>query len=382
MFGRRITLFKLSGFEVRLDASWIVLAFLITWSLAQGYFPGESPGLPASSYWWMGIASAIGLFVSIVIHEFAHSVVARRRGLPMNGITLFIFGGVAEMSGEPPNAETEFFMAIVGPITSAVLGGLSYLLYETGRNNWPAQVSGVVHYLGWINLSLAAFNMVPAFPLDGGRVLRSVLWRFKGDLRRATKIASQIGEGFGFFLIAAAIVSLLIGNVVSAIWWFVLGSFLRGAAQQAYMQVLLGSGLSGEPISRFMRADPITVPPNISVEDLIDNYVYRYHYKMFPVVTDPDHRLAGCVSTQNLRTIPRDEWRQHSVQELMRPCTVENTIAPEADAASALSQMSRTGLSRLMVVDHGRLLAVVALKDLLEFLSLKLELESPRRRRN
>ena len=380
MFGRRITLFKLLGFEVRLDASWIILAFLVTWSLASGYFPAQDPGLDRADYWWMAAAAAVGLFGSIIVHEFAHSLVARRRGMPMKGITLFIFGGVAEMGGEPPSAGVEFQMAIVGPLTSAAIGIIGYLLYRAGQNSWPAPVTGVVHYLGWINWMLAIFNMVPAFPLDGGRVLRSAIWHYRGDLTRATRIASQVGEGFGILLIAAGLVSLFMGNVVSAIWWFILGMFLRSAAEQSYQQVLVRTGLEGEPITRFMTAHPVTVPPNISVEDLIDNYIYRYHHKMFPVVTGEDH-LAGCVTAQAVSAVPREEWRQHSVQELMRPCSPDNTIAPDADAADALTKMSRTGLSRLMVVDHGHLLAIVALKDLLDFLTLKLELEGPGPRR-
>jgi len=380
MFGRRITLFKLMGFEVRLDASWIILAFLVTWSLAVGYFPFQDAGLPRADYWWMAIAAALGLFGSIVIHEFAHSVVARKRGLPMKGITLFIFGGVAEMGGEPPSAETEFRMAIAGPLTSIVIGAICYGVYRAAGNAWPAPVAGVVHYLGWINLMLAIFNLIPAFPLDGGRVLRSAIWHFQGNLTRATRIAAQFGKVFGSLLIALGIVSLFFGNFVTAVWWFILGMFLRSAAEQSFQQVLLRSALEGEPISRFMKSDPITVPPNISLEDLIDNYVYRYHHKMFPVVASGDN-LAGCVTTQTLKSIPREEWRQHSVQEFMRPCSQENTISPDTDAAAALNKMSKSGLSRLMVVDHGHLLAIVALKDLLDFLALKLELEGSGRPR-
>ena len=265
-------------------------------------------------------------------------------------------------------------------ILSAVIGALCYGIYRVGQDTWPPAITGVVHYLGWINLTLAIFNMIPAFPLDGGRVLRSALWHYQGNLTRATRIAAQFGQAFGYLLIALGIFNLFLGNVVTAIWWFILGMFLRGAAQQSYQQVLMRSGLEGEPIRRFMKSDPVTVPPNISVEDLIDNYVYRYHHKMFPVVTGADHHLAGCVTTQALASIPRDEWRQHSVMELMRPCSPDNTVSPDTDAASALSKMSKTGLSRLMVVDHDRLLAIVALKDLLDFLTLKLELEGPGQR--
>ncbi len=377
MFAGRMKLFRLMGFEVRVDASWIVLAVLIIWTLAVGYFPYQDPGLPHADYWWMGVAAAFGLFGSIVVHEFAHSVVARRNGLPMEGITLFIFGGVAEMSGEPPNARTEFLMAAAGPVTSILLGGLFYGIYRAAPDSWPPAAVGVIHYLGWLNWVLAVFNSIPAFPLDGGRVLRSAIWGRTKNLSRATQISAQIGEGFGWLLIGLAIISLFFGNFVSAVWWFILGLFLKNAAQQSYQQVILRSALAGEPIRRFMRTEPITVPPNLSIDDLINDYIYRYHFKWFPVVSEERH-LNGCISTADVKNVPREEWRQHSVQEMMRPCSADNTITPDADAVTALAKMSKTGLSRLMVVDHGQLVAVLALKDLLDFLSLKLEIGGPR----
>ena len=191
MFGARITLFRLLGFEVRLDASWLILAVLLTWSLARGYFPAYYPGLAAQTYWWMGVVGALGLFASIVLHELAHSVVARRYGLPMRGITLFIFGGVAEMDDHPPTAKSEGMMAIVGPIASYALALVFYLLHLAGSGGGlPEALTGVLGYLAFINLVLATFNLVPGFPLDGGRVLRSILWAWKGDLRWATRTAS------------------------------------------------------------------------------------------------------------------------------------------------------------------------------------------------
>ena len=213
MFEHRVTLFKLFGFEVRVDASWLFLALLITWTLATGYFPYQQPHLRTADYWWMGIASALGLFVSIVLHECSHSVVARRFGLPMKGITLFIFGGVAEMGEEPPNAKTEFLMAIAGPITSIVLGGIFYVVYQIGKTVWPVPVTAVIAYLAGINWLLAAFNLIPAFPLDGGRVLRSALWYWRGNLGSATKVASQAGSAFGIILIVLGGVAVVGGQL-------------------------------------------------------------------------------------------------------------------------------------------------------------------------
>jgi Zn-dependent protease len=378
MFGRRITLFKLLGFEVRLDASWIIIAVLVTWSLAMGVFPYTYRGLPRSEYWWMGIAGALGLFGSIIIHEFSHSLVARRYGLRMRGITLFIFGGVAEMEDEPSSAKTEFLMAIAGPIASIALGLIFYLISRAGRQVWPVGLVGVLSYLSWINWVLAAFNLIPAFPLDGGRVLRSALWHFQGNLSRATRIATVIGEGFGILLMAFAIFQLFLGNLLGAFWYFLIGMFLRNASQTSYQQLMWRLALEGEPVRRFMHSDPVTVPPDLTLRDLVEDYIYRYHFKMYPVVADPEHHLAGCITTEEVKTIPREEWDRHTVQEVMQPCSPDNTVSPDTDAVKVLSKMSQTGLSRLLVTERDRLLAVISLKDLLNFLAVKLELEGRR----
>ncbi|HUB83719.1 MAG TPA: site-2 protease family protein [Bryobacteraceae bacterium] len=375
MFGKQVTLFKLFGFEVRVDASWLFLAFLITWTLAVGYFPYRYHGLPTLDYWWMGVACAIGLFASIVVHELSHSLVARQHNLPMKGITLFIFGGVAEMSDEPADAKTEFLMAIAGPIASIVIGCVLYLVYAAGRNTWSTPVAGVIGYLAWLNLVLAAFNLVPAFPLDGGRVLRSALWYWKGNLAWSTKIASSIGSGFGILLMVLAVWQLFSGNFVGAMWWFLIGLFLRGAAESSYRQLMMRQALTGEPVSRLMSSTPVTVTPDTSIEHLVEDYIYKKHYKMFPVVSEGSERLAGCVTTSDVKRIPRGEWPAHRVQELVHPCSDDNTVSSDTDAVKALAKISKSGQSRLMVVDHDRLVGVISLKDLMAFLAAKLDLE-------
>jgi Zn-dependent protease len=374
MFGKRFKLFKMFGFEVRADLSWFVILTLVTWSLAGGAFPAEFPGQAGWVYWVMGFAGAVGLFASVVVHEMCHSLVARRRGLPMNGITLFIFGGVAEMSDEPPNPKTEFLMAIAGPISSFVIGGISLVLaWLAEGSGWPAAVFVTLRWLGYINIVLAVVNLIPGFPLDGGRVLRSILWHVKGNLRWATRVASYVGEGFGLVLIGLGFVSLLSWNPIGGMWDILIGWFLWSAARQSYQQVLLKQALRGEPVQRFMSAEPVTVPPSLPIVQLVDDYVYRYHYKMFPVVQDGE--LTGCITTRQIREVPRAEWATRTVGEVVNGCKDGNTIPPDADAMAALEKMSRTGASRLMVVDGRHLIGVVSLKDLLGFLSRKLELE-------
>ena len=374
MFGKKIHLFTLFGFSVGIDFTWFFLAVLVAWSLASYLFPLYYKGYSTGVYWAMGVAGAVGLFFSIVFHEFCHSMVARRFGLPMRGITLFIFGGVAEMEDEPANAKTEFLMAIVGPLSSAVLGGLLLLISRRAiAAHWPASVWGVLQYLGWLNFLLALFNMIPAFPLDGGRVFRSILWAAKGNLRWATRVAAAFGTGFGMLLIVLGLLTFIMGGFITGIWYFLIGLFVRAAAQMSYRQVLIRQALGGEPIANFMQPNPIVVSPSISVYELVNNYFYQYHHRMFPVASDGT--LVGCVTTKQVRDLPRDEWDRRSVQDVLAPCSTENAIPSNTDAMKALSLMNRTGNSRLMVVDGDRLVGIVTLKDMLKFLNLKLDLE-------
>jgi len=374
MFGREITLFKLFGFEVKVDASWLVIAFLVTWTLANGMFPRYYPGLSVSTYWIMGACGAAGLFASIVIHEFFHSFVARHYGLPMHGITLFMFGGVAEMKEEPPSAKTEFLMAIAGPITSIVIGAVFFQFAVLGLvAGWPRPVLGTLNYLKYINWLLAGFNLLPAFPLDGGRMLRSAIWYWKNDLRLATRISSRIGLAFGTALILMGIFSMLLGGFIGGMWWILIGMFLRGVAQGSYQKLLMRQTLEGEPVRRFMKEDPVTVPPSVPLQELVEDYFYRYHYKTFPV--EEGGKLLGCVTAKDVKDIPREEWGSRDVRSVVRDSTPRNTIAPGTDAMKALALMKRSGCSRLLVAERGKLVGIVTLKDLLKFFSLKIDLE-------
>ena len=377
MFGNRVTLFKLLGFEVRLDSSWIVLAVLITWSLAKGVFPAYFEDMPAANYWAMGVAGALGLFLSIIFHELSHSLVARRFGIPMKGITLFIFGGVAEMSEEPPSARAEFFTAIIGPVSSLVIAAAFYGLLQAGESaGLPMAINGVLFYLAWVNVILALFNLLPAFPLDGGRVFRSALWQWKKDLHWATMVSSRVGSAFGVLFIAWGLWEIIQGNFIGGLWQAMIGLFLRGAAKSSYQQIVTRDLLSGLTVGRFMTPDPVTVPPDISLQSFVDDYLYRSHHRIYPVVKDGE--LVGCVTAKKLKDIPRQEWPQRRVGEIAAGCEEAAVISPDSEAMAAIDSMNRTGGSRLMVVENGRLVGIVTLKDLSEILALRMELEGAR----
>jgi len=374
MITKKAPLFSLFGFKVSLDLSWFFLLILVSWSLARGFFPQNYSGLNTIIYWIMGVSSALLLFASIVLHEVSHSLVARRYGVPIKGITLFIFGGVAQIEDEPPSPQAEFSMAIVGPLTSIVIAfiffGLSKLLEST---NAPIPLSAVLRYLAFMNGALAIFNIIPAFPLDGGRVLRSAIWNRKQNLKAATRISSRIGSVFGFVLIFMGLVFILRKSFIGGMWWFLIGIFLSNAARSSYQQVLMRSTLEGQKVSRFMQQDIVVVPPEISIQNLVNEYIYKYHFKMFPVVAKG--KLIGCVTTKLLKSVPRSEWDKRIVADITEACTPKNTVNPETDVIKVLGMMRQSGSSRILVVKQEKLVGIITLKDLLEFIALKMELE-------
>jgi CBS domain-containing protein len=223
-----------------------------------------------------------------------------------------------------------------------------------------------------INLVLAIFNLLPAFPLDGGRVLRSLLWRWKKDLRWATRIAARIGSGFGLVIILFGIVNLIRGNFIGGIWQSMIGMFLRSAAEMSYQQVVVRRALEGATVAQFMNRDPVTAPPSITVRELVEDIVYQYHHKMFPVMDRG--RVLGCVTTRRVKEVPRAEWDLRTVGDITDECTAENTIGPATDALKALALMNRTGNSRLMVMDGERLVGIISLKDIMGYLSVRMDL--------
>jgi Zn-dependent protease len=372
MFTTRWRLFRVRGIPINVDLSWLVILALLTWTLIS-FFEKAVPGLTEASYILLGLGTALAFFLCIVLHELGHALTARRLGMPLRGITLFLFGGVAELGGEPPSAGAEFLMAIAGPVVSAILAGLLWLMSDVGAQaGWDRALVIMLAYLAVINAVVLVLNLIPAFPLDGGRVFRSILWGVTGNLRRSTRWASLLGQGFAWLLIAYGVYELVSGYLFNGIWMGLIGMFLNNAARASYQQVLIRELLQGEPVRRFMNPDPIVVPPNIDLRHWVDEYVYRYHHKMFPVVSDG--RLEGIITTGMLARYPREEWEFHTVGEAMRHDLRGITLPPDVDALRALEQMQRTDLSRLLVTEDDHLLGIISLKDLLRFLQLKLEL--------
>lgn len=361
------------GIPIRVDPSWLVILALITWTVGLQFRP-QLPETPSATLWLLALFTALGFFGCLVLHELGHALVARKLGMRINGITLFLFGGVAELEEEPVTPLGEFLMAIAGPMVSVVLAvGMGSLWLLGEHLGWVKSAQLVCQYLATINLLVLLFNLVPAFPLDGGRVLRSILWGVTGNLRRATHAAALVGQGFAWFLLGWGVLSLFAGDLINGIWLGLIGLFLSNAARSSYQHVLIRQALTGEPVSRFMTRELVTVPPWISLRDWVEDYVYRYHRKTFPVIGD--NGLEGIISTKDLANFPRDRWGEYTVAEAMGRDIDGLSIGPQTDAVHALAQMQSTGSSRLLVVEDGRLVGIVSLKDLLRFLDLKMKLE-------
>jgi CBS domain-containing protein len=285
---------------------------------------------------------------------------------------------MAEMEKEPPSPKSEFMMAVAGPLASFLLAFVFSRIEALAlASNWPVQIIGVTHYLAFVNLIVAVFNLVPAFPLDGGRMLRALLWRTKRSLHDATYIATRIGEGFGIFLMIFGVLAFIQGNFIGGMWWFLIGMFVRGAASASYQQLLLQEVVHDQPVSAFMRVNPIAVPPSITIDKWVEDYVYRHHFKMFPVVKDSE--LLGCIRVESLGKLSKNDWPDTLVRDLMETSSEANTIAPDTSTMKLLTDMvNGRKHSRYMVVDRGQLVGMISLKDLLELIALKLEIEAPK----
>lgn len=371
MLKNSFPLMRTLGIQVKVHWSWLILAFLITSSLAASWFPNLAPGHSTTSYWMAGVLGAVGLFISIVIHEFSHAVVGRAYKMPIENITLFLFGGVAQLEDEPPSPKAEFQMAIAGPIASVVLALLFFgFHWGTLILGGPVLLQAVFSYLTSINLVVAVFNMLPGFPLDGGRVLRSILWHFKKDLLWATRIASGIGQGFGWLLMILGFVTLFANQNISGIWSIFLGLLLMVFARSSYLQLLIKQSLHGKPATTFMDSTPITVSPQTPVSELMREYLNHSEQTLYPVVTD-DHTFVGCADLNRAREFPENEWGQHHVREITRECSVELQIAPEIDAEAALNKMSKTGYKELAVVSGNHLVGILHQNALIRYVTFR-----------
>ena len=387
---RGFHLMRIAGIDITVDWSLMIIFVLITTALASGLFPQWHPQWSATTAWLTALVAALLFFASVLAHELSHSLVGRLNGIEIKRITLFVFGGMAQIEHEPGRWPAELWMAIVGPLTSLVIGILCLLAARAGM---PASDLGSVArmqrmlaaldpgrtllmWLGEINIVLAAFNLVPAFPLDGGRVLRALMWGATHDLRRATRWASTIGQGFAWLLIGAGVamvlgfsVPILGGGLLNGIWLAFIGWFLNNAALMSYRQLLTRELLQDVPVSRLMLVHFEVVPPQVPLETLIEGYMLRSDQRAFPVV-DGEGRLEGMVFQRDVERLPPQQRRTMTVREAMRPLAQLVTARPGDDVLDVLSLLAQRDFNQLPVIDNSRVTGIIRRVDILRWLAL------------
>jgi Zn-dependent protease/CBS domain-containing protein len=378
-----ITIGRIGGIEIGLHYTWLLAFFLIAWSLARLAFPQAVPDLSISTYWIMGVVAAFGLFVSVLIHELCHSIVAIRRGMKVHSIVLFIFGGVSNIEGEPEKAWTEFIMSIAGPVSSLVLGGIffgiSYILNNAGYKNTSFEI--VVYYLGYINVALAVFNIVPGFPLDGGRVFRSIIWGATKSLAKATTIAGNVGRAFGWALIIIGVMlvfgfgfniaSLSFQGQFNGIWFIFIGWFLTSAADNTMREISLQQHLAGVRVKDVMDSSPECVSPATSVETIVHESFIQRGRRALPVCNEAG--LMGIVTLADVKRLPQDRWANTPVQEIMTRSPLLS-VNENDDLNGALKILAQNGLNQIPVMSSGRMVGLLTRSDVLRYLQTRQEL--------
>ena len=371
MFKTVIPLGSIFGIQIRLHISWFIVFILITWSLSAYYFPVRYPAWDAATYWLIGIATSILFFLSVLAHELAHSLVAKSHQVPVQAITLFIFGGVSQISKDPDKPDVEFKMALAGPLTSLLIGGIFWIIwFATSGSGSP--IEGLAFWLGWINVVLAVFNLIPGFPLDGGRVLRSILWWRSKDLRKSTRVASNIGRGVGYLFMLGGGVLFLMGYWVNGIWFAFIGWFLLNAAAGSYRQVALQQTLQGHTVSEIMTRDCAIISPTLTVEQLVNDYILMSGRRCV-TVKDNSH-ILGLITTHNVKQVPRDQWPFTTVRDIVIPLKDLKWVKPDDPIMDVLQLLNVEGVNQLPVLENGQLIGIIARDNLLSFIQTKTEL--------
>jgi Zn-dependent protease/CBS domain-containing protein len=359
---------KIGGIEIDLHLSWLVIFVLLTVSLAVGWLPFSVPHQPLAEYWLAAILAVLLFFASVLAHELAHSLVARARGLPVSRITLFIFGGVSNIEREPDSPGVEFQMAFVGPLTSLILGVLSLLVALVVGHIAPL-LGAIFGYLGFTNLALGIFNLLPGFPLDGGRVLRSIIWRASGSLTRATRWAGYVGQLISYLMILVGIWLFFIGDFLDGLWIGFIGLFLLQAAQAEIAQVNLESNVAGVTVGQVMSAVPAVAPPTQSIQQTVDDYLLHTGQRVVPVVQDG--LLIGMVTLRDIRQVPREHWPAATLGQIMTPLANVHSVRSDQPLIEALRLLQQFRVSQVPVLANGRLVGIVEVETVLKWMDLR-----------
>jgi Zn-dependent protease/CBS domain-containing protein len=365
VFGTSWRVGRIAGIEIRIDSSWAVIALLITYSMylrLSVLYPELSGGGAVA----LAILSAVLFFGSVLVHELAHALVSQARGIRVQDITLFLFGGATRARVESRGPGDEFLIAAVGPLTSGILAGLFGTIAGLGGDVLSRPLAGTLGYLAWTNLLLAGFNLVPGFPLDGGRLLRSAIWKATGSFNRATRIASLAGQGVGWLLVAAGVAWLLAGDLAGGIWFAFIGWFLVQAARASYQELQLRDMLRGVEAEDVMAGNLLRIPPDLSLQDAVDDYFMRYDHSAFPV--DEQGRTIGLLTLRGVRRVPREQWPSRRVRDFMVPLGDQVVVAPDARMDAVLGKLEDGEAGRVLVVQDGEVVGIITPTDLTRWL--------------
>jgi len=355
---------RVLGIPLELDYSWFLVFALLTWGLAVGHYPAEFKSSTPSLYWIMGAVTALMLFISVLLHELGHSVVARRYKIPVRRITLFIFGGVSQIEAEAATAGVDFRIAVAGPLVSLALAALFAVLKLVVAEVSP--LLALVRYLAYMNVALALFNLIPGFPLDGGRALRAILWRLTGDFHRATLIAASVGRGFAYAFILVGVWQVFAGNFVGGLWIAFIGWFLESAAVSQTQQVVLRDLLTGHTVAEAMSRDLAAVPSGATLQQLVDQHVLTSGRRSFLV--QRDQAALGLLTLHDVVRIPRAQWGATTAEQAMIPAGRMRSARPDTELKEALEEMDRDGVSQLPVMADRQAVGVLRREDIIGFL--------------
>jgi Zn-dependent protease/predicted transcriptional regulator len=361
------TIARIAGIRIGVNWSWILVLALVVWTWATGVFPDTNPGLSDGTYVAMAISGAVLFFASLLLHELGHAFQARREGMEIEGITLWLFGGVAKFKGMFPSAGAEFRIAIAGPLVSLLLGGLFVAIAVVA--GLPEPADAVAAWLGYVNLSLLAFNLLPALPLDGGRVLRAALWYFRGDFARATHISATIGRGFGYLMIAAGVASLIFLNDFGGVWLAFIGWFLLTAAAAEDRFLMARQALGGLRVRDLMVRDPVTTKADVTLGEFMDDVVWTRRYTTYPV-TDNGHAV-GLLPFRCVAEVPRSEWDRRTVRECMKRLEEVPVVAENDEVIDAAGELAENELNRALVLDGDRLVGLLSVTDVARALEMR-----------
>lgn len=365
---------KIFGVTIRVHYSLLLIFFLIVWSLAMGYMPDQFPGLPQARYWIIGLISGFILLASVVIHELCHSVVAKRHGVPIRRITLYFLGGAAEMTEEPGSPGAELKMASVGPLSSfAIAAGLGGLWYVFKTMDLATELIAITQYGATINAVLGGFNLLPAFPLDGGRILRSLAWKQKRSLIKATKLATRVGVALSYAMMFGGFIMIFFGGLFNGLWIIFIGWFIKSGAEAGLSQTIISEVLSDTDVSEIMSTNVVTVESKLSLDDLVKDYFLSKKFAAYPVLEGG--KVVGMVTMDRVKDVPRSRWAEGTVRDVMKPVGELVTVEPGSPVSDAMYKMSRRGEGRILVMEDDQLRGIVSGRDISHVIKARVEFE-------